>query len=185
MVDTVRTISALQTLLADNASGDISAQDVRDMLVTLAPKYAELTDTGDQDIAVVDTPQTVDFDTEDVLNGFTHSGGVVTASEDMEAIEIVFEGEVNNGGGANTLMLWIEVDTGGGFAAVANSGEQVIISANTEMIVILDRIIQTVSTGDDFRIRMEGSSTNLSLNAIAADSPIPAIPSAVLSIKKL
>ena len=34
MVDTVRTLAALQSLLADNATGDISAQDVRDMLVS-------------------------------------------------------------------------------------------------------------------------------------------------------
>lgn len=35
MVDTIRTLSALQTLLADNTAGDISAQDVRDMLVSV------------------------------------------------------------------------------------------------------------------------------------------------------
>lgn len=34
MPDTVRTLASLQTLLADNTSGDISAQDVRDMLVS-------------------------------------------------------------------------------------------------------------------------------------------------------
>lgn len=39
MVDTVRTLSALQTLLADNTSGDISPQDVRDMLVSVYPKW--------------------------------------------------------------------------------------------------------------------------------------------------
>ena len=35
MVDTARTLAALQTLLADNTSGDISPQDVRDMLLSL------------------------------------------------------------------------------------------------------------------------------------------------------
>lgn len=34
MVDTIRTLSALQTLLADNATGEISEQDLRDMLVS-------------------------------------------------------------------------------------------------------------------------------------------------------
>lgn len=34
MVDTVRSLSALQTLLADNTAGDISAQDLRDFLVS-------------------------------------------------------------------------------------------------------------------------------------------------------
>lgn len=37
MVDTIRTLSALQALLADNATGDISAQDTRDFLVSTFP----------------------------------------------------------------------------------------------------------------------------------------------------
>lgn len=37
MPDTIRTLSALQTLLADNTAGDISPQDVRDMLVSVYP----------------------------------------------------------------------------------------------------------------------------------------------------
>ena len=35
MVDTVRTLSTLQTVLADNASGDIDPQDLRDMMVSI------------------------------------------------------------------------------------------------------------------------------------------------------
>jgi hypothetical protein len=34
MVDTIRTLSALQALLGDNTAGDISAQDIRDLLVS-------------------------------------------------------------------------------------------------------------------------------------------------------
>ncbi len=42
MVDTVRTLAALQTLLADNAAGDISPQDLRDMLVSQAvPQWVQ------------------------------------------------------------------------------------------------------------------------------------------------
>ena len=37
MADTLRTLSALQALLADNTTGDISAQDLRDMLVSVFP----------------------------------------------------------------------------------------------------------------------------------------------------
>ena len=39
MVDTVRSLSALQTLLADNVSGSISAQDLRDFLISAYPEY--------------------------------------------------------------------------------------------------------------------------------------------------
>lgn len=47
MADTIRSIAALQTLLADNNSGDISPQDLRDMLVSLAAPsgWADYTDS--------------------------------------------------------------------------------------------------------------------------------------------
>ena len=38
MVDTARTLAALQTILADNTSGDITEQDIRDMLLSLFPQ---------------------------------------------------------------------------------------------------------------------------------------------------
>lgn len=37
MVDTIRTLADLQALLGDNIIGDISAQDVRDLLVSSVP----------------------------------------------------------------------------------------------------------------------------------------------------
>ena len=39
MVDTARTLSELQTLLADNTVGGISPQDLRDFLVSMKPPY--------------------------------------------------------------------------------------------------------------------------------------------------
>lgn len=45
MVDTVRTLAALQALLADNTAGDISAQDVRDFLVSVYPSFETYTPT--------------------------------------------------------------------------------------------------------------------------------------------
>lgn len=42
MADTKRLWSALQTLLADNVSGDISPQDLRDAIYSLEPDYASM-----------------------------------------------------------------------------------------------------------------------------------------------
>jgi hypothetical protein len=49
MADTVRTLAALQTLLADNATGEISPQDLRDMLVSLASTQLAMYDKGWKD----------------------------------------------------------------------------------------------------------------------------------------
>jgi len=42
MADTIRTLSALQTLLADNTTQEISPQDIRDMLVSLGPTHGSM-----------------------------------------------------------------------------------------------------------------------------------------------
>lgn len=42
MPDTVRTVATLQALLADNATGDISPQDLRDFLVSVPNPYGAI-----------------------------------------------------------------------------------------------------------------------------------------------
>lgn len=49
MTDTVRTLAALQTLLADNSAGAISPQDLRDMLVSVASPLLALYEKGWKD----------------------------------------------------------------------------------------------------------------------------------------
>lgn len=39
MADTRRTLAALNSIMADNTSGNISPQDIRDMMLSLAPVY--------------------------------------------------------------------------------------------------------------------------------------------------
>jgi len=46
MADTSRTKSALATILADNTAGDISPQDLRDLMESLDVPYGELYQTG-------------------------------------------------------------------------------------------------------------------------------------------
>lgn len=58
MADTRRETSALQTLLADNTSGDISAQDARDVLVSGSPSFIHPTSAFASPPA---TPVTGDF----------------------------------------------------------------------------------------------------------------------------
>ena len=62
MVDTVRTLAALQTLLADNSAGDISAQDIRDFLVSAYPFALQKKLTG--------TTGATEGDTTNIAHGF-------------------------------------------------------------------------------------------------------------------
>lgn len=49
MADTIRTVAQIQALLADNTTGAISPQDLRDMLVSLANAYQQLNTKGWKD----------------------------------------------------------------------------------------------------------------------------------------
>ncbi len=46
MVDTIRSLAAIVALLADNTSGEISPQDMRDKLVSLAIQHGQLSVAG-------------------------------------------------------------------------------------------------------------------------------------------
>jgi hypothetical protein len=57
MVDTARSLTEIQTLLADNTSGAISPQDVRDMLLSVVHARGEIaiTSSAETSILLVDT----------------------------------------------------------------------------------------------------------------------------------
>ncbi len=62
MADTQRTLTALQTLLATNVTGAISAQDLRDMLVSLQNDHGEISITSAVETAIA--VQNTWYDTE-------------------------------------------------------------------------------------------------------------------------
>lgn len=60
MADTQRTLAALVAILANNVTGDISAQDIRDMLVSLAADHAELYVSGSAETTIATKDAWVD-----------------------------------------------------------------------------------------------------------------------------
>lgn len=80
MADTVRTLVALQSLLADNTDGDISAQDIRDFLVSTGPEAARISKSTSQTLDASLTEVTFDreeFDTHGDLVDLTQNGFVI------------------------------------------------------------------------------------------------------------
>ena len=61
MVDTARSISAIKALLADNTSGAISAQDLRDTVETLQLNYGELYTSATAATTIANTDDYVDL----------------------------------------------------------------------------------------------------------------------------
>ncbi len=53
MVDTVRSLSAMQILLADNTNADISPQDIRDLMESLRASYGRISQQANASATVI------------------------------------------------------------------------------------------------------------------------------------
>ena len=76
--------------------------------------------------------------------------------------------------------MWLQKDTGGGFADIANTNVELTLASNDEDVVPL--IVTTrLDAGDVIRIRASVGDTGIELDAQTPASE-PAIPSVILSM---
>lgn len=81
MADTQRTLTAIKALLADNTAGDISPQDLRDVVETFTPPYGSyyLSSAAETSVSIAGTYVKVAGTTAaNNLRDFTHSSGRLT-----------------------------------------------------------------------------------------------------------
>ena len=101
MADTRRTLAALQTLLADNTSGDISAQDIRDFLVS-AYRVVQVVNT--QTGAVATGTTTIPMD--DTIPQNTEGTEFMTLAITPLDVNNVLQIDVTFLGGPNSAGIW-------------------------------------------------------------------------------
>lgn len=166
MADTQRTRAAILALLADNATGDISAQDLRDTVVSALPDYGELyvSASAATTISVVNTWYAVSgtwtlgnnqnfsepsegrlqFDGDETRVVFLFSGMSVTGAASNVVSEMAF---AKNGSVLTPSIIQRKLGTAGDVGAAALVG------------------ITTMAPGDyvDVRIRNTTSATNLTI----------------------
>lgn len=142
-----------------------------------------LSDSTTQSIAIINTPQSIAFNTHDItLVNCTHSTTVnndeITIDNDG-VLRVALQPQIDNTSGNNTLTAWVDIDTGSGFIEVANTAAFVRMGANTDTVLPIVVNVE-VNDGDKVRFRMQGDSTNLSLSIVASATPVPAVPSCIL-----
>ena len=168
-------------VIIDNA-GNITATGSIDAAVKT---YANLSNTADQTFAGTGTGYALLFNSNDNLVGITHSTSV-----DTENITIVTSGvySINaqpqvTAGAAGNFHMWLQVDTGGGFADVANSNVKLALAINNEGVIPLTLTIP-LDTGDIIRFMGSVTNTGVILDATAPGGE-PVIPAIILSMHKL
>jgi len=103
MVDTIRSISALQALLADNTSGDISPQDIRDLLVSLVAGtgWGAYDDTQYTDLS----PLSLVADTDTVL---PNNAGNTIETQKPGDVAAFYDGSVITGRDGDGLLITVD-----------------------------------------------------------------------------
>lgn len=93
--------------------------------------------------------------------------------------------ERTSGGATEEIDFWLQEDTGSGFVNIANSAVKAVTTGNGESGTITLIYGKIFNAGDKVRIVQKISSTGngLGIVAVAASSPVPAIPSVILTIE--
>ena len=169
----------------DVATGWIEA-DVRD---TEVEGFANYKRDSDLIFAATGVSEAISLSVTDGERGITSLGGGVEFRCDIAGAWLVsFTTQVTRDGpvtGANRIIdAWLELDSGGGYAAIPNTllhnGEA---STTRTSIGSLPTCIQ-LSVGDLIRIRGQVNDLDMKLEAIPAVPPLPAAPSATLTFQR-
>lgn len=150
--------------------------------------YAELSDSTDQAFAVAGTHYSITFNTNDELVGITHSTTVnpENITIDTTGVYTIFAQPqvAAAAGGAGTFHMWLQRDTGGGFADIANTNIELTLASLDEDVIPLATTF-ALDSGDIIRLRVVVSDNKISLDAQAAivgPPTEPAIPSIIFTM---
>lgn len=156
--------------------------------------FAQMSDKNNQNPGVT-TPVVITLDTNDAIQGISHSETVnpeeITVNKDGTYI-IAVQPQVGktSGGAANIFDTFLQKDTGGGFADVANTNIKLIIKDQDLTDVIIRVCVIDFNSGDKLRLmqRVSSSSVGLGLKATAAEvgpPTVPATPSIIVIILRI
>ena len=133
--------------------------------------------------AAANAGEPLPFNTNDVLSGnITHpvgAGNTEITITQAGTIIILAQPQVR-ANAAGEFHMWLELDTGGGFADVANSNVDLALPNNGTDVIPLIAILD-VSAGDSFRIMGSVTTTNVILETTSPAGE-PTIPACILAV---
>ena len=165
------------------------AELVRVINISDTPVFVTGMDTTTQTFSATNTEQPVDVNTIIGFNGINSLGnGVFQITETGKYDLHMFPILTKSIGVSISHFLWVQLDTGSGFADIADSNsETILVSGETNDVkTITFQSIFILNAGD--KIRFMNSVTNTNLTLITKTPPAgngPRIPSVIMSINKL
>ena len=152
--------------------------------------YAGISSSADQTFGATGTPQSITFNTHDQILGVSHD--TVTNNDEITidssgVYQFSLEPQLDRTSGSSneTLDVWAEKDTGGGFVAIPNTNIKKSAGGSGDTGISPLTIMESFNIGDKIRFRMQTTSTSILLNATPASGAVPATPSAILTLSRI
>ena len=143
--------------------------------------YGTFYDTTTQTNAVANTAMSVTFNTTAEAFGVSldplDSSKLVVARAGVYNFQ--FSSQLDNVGGGNaTFHIWFAING----TAIPHSASKVVISGVNDEKVAAWNYLVTMQAGDSFQLMWSSNSTDAVILAEAASSPIPAVPSTIMTV---
>jgi hypothetical protein len=137
-------------------------------------------DTTTQTAAAINTAYAVTFNTTDLSEGVYIGSPTSRVYVDTEAVyNFQFSAQLDNtSGGSHLIFVWYRVNG----ADIANSASQVRLKGTDGELVAAWNFAVRLKAGDYFELMWSVSDIAVQMVAQAAAAPVPAIPSAILSV---
>lgn len=137
-------------------------------------------DTSTQTAAAINTAYAITFNSTDLSDGVYIGSPTSRVYVDTEATyNIQFSIQLDNTSGGNHLVfIWYRING----VDVANSASQVRLKGTDGELVAAWNFVSKLKAGDYFELMWSVNDTAIQIVAQAAAAPVPAIPSAILSV---
>ena len=142
--------------------------------------YGTFHDTTTQTAAAINTAYGVKFNTTDLSSGVYIGSPTSRVYVDRGGLyNLQFSIQLDNTSGGNHLVyIWLRING----TNVADSASQVRLKGTDGELVAAWNFVQRLVAGDYFELMWSVSDTSVQILAQAAAAPVPAIPSALLTV---
>jgi len=142
--------------------------------------YGTFHDTTTQTAAAINTAYGITFNTTDLSSGVyvgAPTSRIYVARGGIYNIQFSIQLD-NTSGGNHLVFIWLRINN----ADIADSASQVRLKGTDGELVAAWNFVQQLVAGDYFELMWSVDDTAVQILAQAAAAPVPAIPSAILTV---
>ena len=181
------TVAALEAKV-NQAVGALTAinQDLSFLMQAPPPRqfkqsaYGSFYDTTTQTAAATGTAYAMTFNTTDLSSGvYLGSPTSRVYVSETTIYDIQFSAQLDNtSGGDHLAYIWLRING----TDVANSASEVRLKGNNAELVAAWNFLASLNADDYFELMWSVSDTGVQIKTVAAASPVPGIPSVILTV---